>query len=101
MTYLAKRFRDIINEHGPDAVAFYGSGQLTTEEYYIANKLVKGFIGTNNFDTNSRLVHGFGGGRLQKLFWRRWPAQLLRRYRRGQLYFPDRHQHRGLPSGDF
>ena len=55
MTYLAKRFRDIIDEHGPDAVAFYGSGQLTTEEYYIANKLVKGFIGTNNFDTNSRL----------------------------------------------
>jgi len=55
MTYLAKRFRAIIDEHGPDAVAFYGSGQLTTEEYYLANKLAKGFIGTNNFDTNSRL----------------------------------------------
>ena len=55
MTYLAKRFRAIIDEHGPDAIAFYGSGQLTTEEYYIANKLAKGFIGTNNFDTNSRL----------------------------------------------
>ena len=55
MAYLVKRFRDTLNEHGPDAVAFYGSGQLTTEEYYIANKLVKGFIGTNNFDTNSRL----------------------------------------------
>lgn len=55
MTYLAKRFQNIIDEHGPDAVAFYGSGQLTTEEYYVANKLVKGFIGTNNFDTNSRL----------------------------------------------
>ena len=54
MTYLAKRFGAIIEEHGPDAVAFYGSGQLTTEEYYVANKLVKGFIGTNNFDTNSR-----------------------------------------------
>ena len=53
--YLAQRFRAIIDEHGPDAVAFYGSGQLTTEEYYIANKLAKGFIGTNNFDTNSRL----------------------------------------------
>jgi anaerobic selenocysteine-containing dehydrogenase len=53
--YLAQRFRSIIDEHGPDAVAFYGSGQLTTEEYYIANKLAKGFIGTNNFDTNSRL----------------------------------------------
>jgi ferredoxin-nitrate reductase len=55
MGYLAQRFRAIIDEHGPDAVAFYGSGQLTTEEYYIANKLAKGFIGTNNFDTNSRL----------------------------------------------
>ena len=51
----AKKFRYIIDEHGPDAVAFYGSGQLTTEEYYVANKLAKGFIGTNNFDTNSRL----------------------------------------------
>ena len=55
MTYLAKRFGAIIDEHGPDAVAFYGSGQLTTEEYYVASKLAKGFIGTNNFDTNSRL----------------------------------------------
>jgi ferredoxin-nitrate reductase len=54
-TYLARRFRAIVDEHGPEAVAFYGSGQLTTEEYYIANKLVKGFLGTNNFDTNSRL----------------------------------------------
>lgn len=55
MGYLAQRFRAIIDEHGPNAVAFYGSGQLTTEEYYVANKLAKGFIGTNNFDTNSRL----------------------------------------------
>ena len=53
--YLAQRFRDIIGEHGRDAVAFYGSGQLTTEEYYVGNKLAKGFLGTNNFDTNSRL----------------------------------------------
>ncbi len=55
MGYVARRFDQIIDEHGPDAVAFYGSGQLTTEEYYTANKLAKGFIGTNNFDTNSRL----------------------------------------------
>jgi anaerobic selenocysteine-containing dehydrogenase len=53
--YLAQRFRAIIDQHGPDAVAFYASGQLTTEEYYVANKLAKGFLGTNNFDTNSRL----------------------------------------------
>ena len=55
LTRAATRFREIINRRGPDAVAFYGSGQLTTEEYYIFNKLAKGFLGTNNFDTNSRL----------------------------------------------
>src|SRR6266436_665693 len=53
--FLAQRVRAIIDEHGPDSVAFYGSGQLTTEEYYVGNKLAKGFLGTNNFDTNSRL----------------------------------------------
>ena len=51
----ADRLGEIIAAHGPDAVAFYASGQLTTEEYYVANKLAKGFVGTNNFDTNSRL----------------------------------------------
>lgn len=55
LKFLAQRFRNIIDEHGRQAVAFYGSGQLTTEEYYVANKLAKGFLGTNNFDTNSRL----------------------------------------------
>ena len=43
------------HEHGPDAVAFYVSGQLLTEDYYVANKLMKGFIGSGNIDTNSRL----------------------------------------------
>jgi len=51
----AERLRGIIAEHGPDAVALYGSGQLLTEDYYVANKLMKGFIGTANIDTNSRL----------------------------------------------
>jgi formate dehydrogenase alpha subunit len=51
----AAKFRELIARHGPDAVAFYGSGQLTTEEYYVFNKLAKGFLGTNNFDANSRL----------------------------------------------
>jgi len=49
------RFKDIIAEHGADAVAFYVSGQLLTEDYYVANKLMKGFIGSANIDTNSRL----------------------------------------------
>ena len=51
----ASVFKSIIQKHGPDSVAFYVSGQSLTEEYYIANKLTKGFLGTNNIDTNSRL----------------------------------------------
>ncbi len=53
--YIAMSLKRIVQDHGPDAVAFYGSGQFTTEDYYVANKLLKGFIGTNNFDANSRL----------------------------------------------
>ena len=53
--FAADRLREIAAAHGPDAIAFYGSGQLLTEEYYVASKLAKGFLGTNNFDTNSRL----------------------------------------------
>ena len=49
------RFARIIETHGPDAVGFYLSGQLLTEDYYVFNKLAKGLIGTNNIDTNSRL----------------------------------------------
>ncbi len=48
-------FKSIIKKYGPDSVGFYVSGQCLTEEYYIANKLAKGFLGTNNIDTNSRL----------------------------------------------
>ncbi|MDO9236059.1 MAG: molybdopterin-dependent oxidoreductase [Aquabacterium sp.] len=55
MNEAADRFAAIIREHGPDAVGFYGSGQLLTEDYYVLNKLAKGLIGTNNIDTNSRL----------------------------------------------
>jgi assimilatory nitrate reductase catalytic subunit len=52
---VAAGFRRVIDEHGPDAVAFYVSGQLLTEDYYVVNKLAKGYIGTANIDTNSRL----------------------------------------------
>ncbi len=52
---VAAGFSDIVARHGPDAVAFYLSGQLLTEDYYVANKLMKGFIGSANVDTNSRL----------------------------------------------
>ncbi|WP_439520235.1 nitrate reductase [Hydrogenophaga sp.] len=49
------RFASVIEQHGPDAIGFYISGQLLTEDYYAFNKLAKGLIGTNNVDTNSRL----------------------------------------------
>ncbi|EKV28969.1 Assimilatory nitrate reductase large subunit [Caenispirillum salinarum AK4] len=51
----AARLRETVEAHGPDAVAFYVSGQLLTEDYYVANKLLKGFIGSPHIDTNSRL----------------------------------------------
>jgi assimilatory nitrate reductase catalytic subunit len=55
LTRVADGFRRTIQTHGPDAVALYVSGQLLTEDYYVANKLAKGFLGTANIDTNSRL----------------------------------------------
>ncbi|MFM9885070.1 MAG: molybdopterin-dependent oxidoreductase [Burkholderiales bacterium] len=55
LDHVTDRFANIIAQHGPDAVAFYISGQLYTEDYYVFNKLAKGLIGTINIDTNSRL----------------------------------------------
>ncbi|NVN87666.1 MAG: molybdopterin-dependent oxidoreductase [Rhodopseudomonas sp.] len=52
---VASGFAETIAKHGPDSVAFYLSGQLLTEDYYVANKLMKGFLGSGNVDTNSRL----------------------------------------------
>ncbi|ANQ29460.1 nitrate reductase [Vibrio natriegens] len=55
LSLVAKGFSDTIEQFGPDSVAFYVSGQLLTEDYYVANKLIKGFLGTANIDSNSRL----------------------------------------------
>ena len=55
LQWASQRLADIVLKHGPDAVGFYVSGQLLTEDYYVFNKLVKGLLGTNNIDTNSRL----------------------------------------------
>ena len=52
---VAGMFARAIDEHGPDAIALYVSGQFLTEDYYVANKLMKGFVGSANIDTNSRL----------------------------------------------
>jgi len=55
MQRVADGFARVVAQHGPDAVAFYVSGQLLTEDYYVVNKLAKGYLGTANIDTNSRL----------------------------------------------
>src|SRR5476649_84440 len=55
LDHVAHRFKHIVARDGPNAVAFYLSGQLLTEDYYVANKLMKGFLGSANVDTNSRL----------------------------------------------
>ena len=55
LDHAAARLAAIVRQHGPDAVAFYLSGQLLTEDYYVFNKLAKGLLGTANIDTNSRL----------------------------------------------
>ena len=52
---IATRLNDTIAKHGRDSIMFYVSGQLLTEDYYVANKFIKGFIGNNNIDSNSRL----------------------------------------------
>ncbi len=64
--HLSSRLSEIVEEHGPEAIAFYISGQLLSEDYYAVNKLAKGFLGTNNVDSNSRLcmssaVAGYSG----------------------------------------
>ncbi len=52
---VASKFSEAVRDHGPDSVAFYVSGQFLTEDYYVANKLMKGFVGSANIETNSRL----------------------------------------------
>nr|WP_046283510.1 bifunctional nitrate reductase/sulfite reductase flavoprotein subunit alpha [Mycobacterium sp. UM_NZ2] len=61
ITYCASRLRAIIDEHGPDAVALYVSGQMSTEAQYLANKLAKGYIGTSQIESNSRLCMASAG----------------------------------------
>ena len=55
LSHIAEQFQSIIDEYGRESIAFYVSGQILTEDYYVANKFVKGYLGTANIDTNSRL----------------------------------------------
>jgi assimilatory nitrate reductase catalytic subunit len=68
ITHAASKLNQIIAQHGPDSVAFYVSGQLLTEDYYIANKLMKGYIGSANIDTNSRLCMSSAVAAYQRAF---------------------------------
>jgi assimilatory nitrate reductase catalytic subunit len=68
LDHVAARFADVIERHGPDAVAFYVSGQLLTEDYYVFNKLAKGLVRTNNIDTNSRLCMSSAVAAYKKAF---------------------------------
>ncbi len=61
ITHTAKRLREILDQHGPDAISFYVSGQMSMESQYLANKLAKGFIRTNNIESNSRLCMASAG----------------------------------------
>lgn len=55
LNLISDKMSQVLNTHGPDAIAIYAAGQILTEDYYVANKLMKGFIGSGNLDTNSRL----------------------------------------------
>ena len=55
LNQIAQQFQSCIEQYGAESIAFYVSGQLLTEDYYVANKLMKGFVGSANIDTNSRL----------------------------------------------
>ncbi len=61
ITTTAKRLRDILDQHGPDAISFYVSGQMSIESQYLVNKLSKGFVRTNNIESNSRLCMASAG----------------------------------------
>lgn len=65
---VADRFRATLAEHGPGSVAFYVSGQLLTEDYYVANKLMKGFLGSASIDTNSRLCMSSAVASMRRAF---------------------------------
>lgn len=65
---VSQRLQQTIHDHGPESVAFYVSGQLLTEDYYVANKFIKGFIGSANIDTNSRLCMSTAVAAHKKVF---------------------------------
>jgi assimilatory nitrate reductase catalytic subunit len=95
-TGAATQFARIMQAHGPDAVGFYVSGQLLTEDYYVFNKLAKGLIGTNNIDTNSRLCMSSAVAGYKLTLGADAPPGLLRRREPGAHVPVHRRQQHGL-----
>ena len=96
---VAEGFNRVVSQHGPDAVAFYLSGQLLTEDYYVANKLMKGFIGTANVDTNSRLCMASSVAGHRRAFGADTVPGVYARSRRGRSDHPHRLKCGLVPSG--
>ena len=94
-----RRLRRTIARHGPDAVALYVSGQFLTEDYYVANKLMKGFIGSGQHRHQLAAVHGVVGRGPHARLRRGHRARLLRGPRRGRPRRAGRQQRRVVPSG--
>jgi nitrate reductase NapA len=75
---VARRLRETVAQHGKNSVAIYGSAQWTIPDAYIASKLFKGALGTNNVETSTRLYAGSAMAGLQSSFGPRWWDRLLR-----------------------
>ncbi len=86
LNFIAKKFNDIRKNHGPDALAFYGSGQAETEETYMANKLFKGCIGTNNVEGNPRLCMASAVGGYLTSFGKDEPAGTYQDIEKAELF---------------
>ncbi|MCG8707729.1 molybdopterin-dependent oxidoreductase [Brenneria sp. 4F2] len=83
----ARRLRAIIDTHGPDSVALYVSGQMSLEAQYLANKLAKGFIGTNNIESNSRLCMASAGSGYKLSLGSDGPPGSYQDFDRADLFF--------------
>jgi sulfite reductase (NADPH) flavoprotein alpha-component len=83
----AKRLRKILDADGPDALAFYVSGQMSLEAQYLANKLAKGFVGTNNIESNSRLCMASAGSGYKLSLGSDGPPGSYQDFERADLFF--------------
>ncbi|ENO84895.1 molybdopterin-dependent oxidoreductase, partial [Thauera linaloolentis] len=87
ITRTARRLKAILDEHGPDAISFYVSGQMSLEAQYLANKLAKGFIGTNQIESNSRLCMASAGSGYKLSLGADGPPGAYQDFDRADLFF--------------